>query len=59
MRSLRLRLLAWLLPPLLVVVLFLTAILSTVIVFDGESNWLEGLILIGLYGIIAASFWWG
>jgi len=47
------------LPPLLVVVLFLTAIISTVVVFDGESNWLEGLILIGLYGIIAASFWWG
>jgi Ca2+:H+ antiporter len=47
------------LPPLLVVVLFLTAIISTVVVFDGESNWLEGLILIALYAIIAASFWWG
>lgn len=47
------------LPPLLVVALFLSAILSAVIVFDGESNWLEGLALIGLYGIIAASFWWG
>jgi Ca2+:H+ antiporter len=47
------------LPPLLVVVLFLAAILSAIIVFDGESNWLEGLALIGLYGIIAASFWWG
>ena len=46
-------------PPLLMVILFLTAIISTVIVVDGESNWLEGLILIGLYGIIAATFWWG
>jgi Ca2+:H+ antiporter len=47
------------LPPLLVVALFLAAILSAVIVFDGESNWLEGMALIGLYGIVAASFWWG
>jgi len=47
------------LPPLLVAVLFLAAILSAIIVFDGESNWLEGMALIGLYGIIAASFWWG
>src|SRR5438105_4984456 len=46
-------------PPLLVAALGLTAILSTVIVYDGESNWLEGLTLIGLYGIIAVSFWWG
>jgi Ca2+:H+ antiporter len=47
------------LPPLLLAALFLAAILSAVIVFDGESNWLEGLALIGLYGIVAASFWWG
>ena len=46
-------------PPLLVAALGLTAILSTVIVYDGESNWIEGLTLIGLYGIIAVSFWWG
>lgn len=42
-------------PPLLVVALGLAAAL----VFDGESVWLEGVALIGLYGIIAASFWWG
>lgn len=47
------------LAPLLVAALALAAILSTVIIYDGESNWLEGLALIGLYGIIAASFWWG
>ena len=29
------------------------------IVFDGESTWLEGLALVGLYVIIAASVWWG
>ena len=47
------------LPPLLVVSLALTAILSALIVYDGESNWLEGLALIGLYIMIAISFWWG
>ncbi len=47
------------LPPLLVATLGLAAILSTVIIYDGESTWLEGLSLIGLSGIIAASFWWG
>jgi Ca2+:H+ antiporter len=46
-------------PPLLVVGLSLTAILSALIVYDGESNWLEGLALIGLYMMIAISFWWG
>lgn len=45
--------------PLLVASLALTAILSTVIIYDGESTWLEGLVLMGLYGIIAVSFWWG
>lgn len=47
------------LPPLLVVALALTAFLSVLIVYDGESNWLEGLALIGLYVLIAMSFWWG
>ncbi len=47
------------LPPLLVVALVLTALLSVLIVYDGESNWLEGLALIGLYLMIATSFWWG
>lgn len=47
------------LPPLLIVALALTAILSAFIIYDGESNWLEGVALIGLYGIIAVSFWWG
>jgi Ca2+:H+ antiporter len=47
------------LPELLVVSLALAAILSALIVYDGESNWLEGLALIGLYIMIAISFWWG
>ncbi len=47
------------LPPLLVVALVLTALLNALIVYDGELNWLEGLALIGLYALIAMSFWWG
>ena len=46
-------------PPLLIVALGLAAALGAVIVYDGESIWLEGVALIGLYGMIAASFWWG
>jgi Ca2+:H+ antiporter len=47
------------LSPLLIGGLALTAILGALIVYDGESTWLEGLALIGLYLIIAAGFWWG
>jgi len=46
-------------PPLLIVSLGLAAILGAFIVYDGESTWLEGAALIGLYVIIAASVWWG
>jgi len=51
--------LTFVLSPLLIVALALAAIVSAVVVFDGESIWLEGLALIGLYSIIAAAFWWG
>jgi Ca2+:H+ antiporter len=47
------------LAPLLVVALAFTGVLSAIIVYDGESTWIEGLALIGLYIILAASFWWG
>ena len=29
------------------------------VIIDGESDWLEGAALLGLYAVIAASFWWG
>src|SRR5215213_9679939 len=47
------------LPGLLVAALGLAGVLGAFVVYDGESNWLEGLILIGLYGMIAIAFWWG
>ena len=51
--------LTFVLSPLLVISLALAAIVCAFIVFDGESIWVEGLALIGLYCIIAAAFWWG
>lgn len=51
--------LTFVLSPLLLMSLALAAIVSAFIVFDGESIWIEGLALIGLYCIIAAAFWWG
>lgn len=47
------------LSPLLVAALLLTTLIIAVIVADGETIWLEGVTLIGLYGIIAISLWWG
>jgi Ca2+:H+ antiporter len=46
-------------PPLMVVALALTALVTTLVVFDGNSTWLEGTCLVGLYAVIAAAFWWG
>jgi Ca2+:H+ antiporter len=45
--------------PLLIGALGLSVILGAFVVFDGESTWLEGLALIALYVIIAASVWFG
>lgn len=47
------------LPPMLIAALALATIVNAFVVYDGESIWLEGLALIGLYCIIAAAFWWG
>jgi len=51
--------LSFVLAPLLLAVLLLSVIVSAFIIYDGESIWLEGLALVGLYCIIAAAFWWG
>ncbi len=51
--------LTFVLSPLLVAVMLLAVIVSAFIIYDGESIWLEGLALVGLYCIIASAFWWG
>jgi Ca2+:H+ antiporter len=45
--------------PLLAISLLFAAGLAALVVYDGESTWYEGVMLIGLYAVIAASFWWG
>ena len=45
--------------PLLAISLLLAAGLGALVVYDGESTWEEGAILVGLYIVVAASFWWG
>lgn len=51
--------LSFVISPMLLAALALSCIVTTFIVFDGESIWLEGLALISLYCLIAAAFWWG
>lgn len=46
-------------PPLLVATVVVAVLAVSFIIIDGESVWLEGAALLGLYGVIAASFWWG
>lgn len=45
--------------PVLVAAVFLSVLIAAVITVDGESNWIEGASLIGVYCVVAASFWWG
>ncbi len=47
------------LSPLLLASLLLSALIAIFIVLDGESTWYEGVVLVALYALIAASFWWG
>lgn len=46
-------------PPLLIASLALAAVIGVIVVFDGESTWMEGIALLGLYVVIAGAFWWG
>jgi Ca2+:H+ antiporter len=44
---------------LLAIVLLLSAWILAIVVYDGESRWEEGAILVGFYVVVASSFWWG
>jgi Ca2+:H+ antiporter len=46
-------------PTLEVAAMGLTALIAVAVVFDGESTWVEGACLAGLYVVIATAFWWG
>ena len=36
---------------------FIAVLIANSICSDGKSNWLEGVMLLGTYAILAASFW--
>ncbi|MGH9129533.1 MAG: sodium:proton exchanger [Acidimicrobiales bacterium] len=46
-------------PPLLVASVGVAAVITAFVVADGESTWMEGVALLGLYAAIASAFWWG
>jgi Ca2+:H+ antiporter len=46
-------------PPLLVTTVVASVLAVSFVIIDGESDWLEGAALLGLYVVVAASFWWG
>lgn len=45
--------------PMLVAAMTLSTVAVAFLVADGESDWLEGATMIGLYVLIAGAFWWG
>jgi Ca2+:H+ antiporter len=47
------------LSPLLIVSLLMSAVITVLVVNDGESTWFEGATLLVLYLLIATAFWWG
>jgi Ca2+:H+ antiporter len=46
-------------PTLLALALLMGAGVTAAVVYDGESTWHEGTVLVGLYVVIASAFWWG
>lgn len=45
--------------PMLVTTVGVSTLAVSYLVSDGESDWLEGATMVGLYILIAAAFWWG
>jgi Ca2+:H+ antiporter len=45
--------------PMLVSTVGISTLAVAYLVSDGESDWLEGATMVGLYVLIAAAFWWG
>jgi Ca2+:H+ antiporter len=46
-------------PPLLVSTVVAAVLAVSFVIIDAESDWLQGAALVGLYVVVAASFWWG
>lgn len=46
-------------PPLLVGALAISSVAVGIVIYDGEYSWLEGVLLVALYAVVASAFWWG
>ena len=45
--------------PMLVTTVGIATLAVLYLISDGESDWLEGTAMIGLYVLVATAFWWG
>jgi Ca2+:H+ antiporter len=45
--------------PMLVTTVGIATLAVLYLISDGESDWLEGSAMIGLYVLVATAFWWG
>jgi Ca2+:H+ antiporter len=39
------------------VVIFISVVFTEYLIMDGSSNWMEGSMLLGVYSIVAISYW--
>ena len=40
-----------------VAVIFVSVVMTNYLIMDGKSNWMEGVMLIGVYIIVAIAYW--
>jgi Ca2+:H+ antiporter len=40
-----------------VAVIFVSVVVTNYLIMDGKSNWMEGVMLLGVYTIVAISYW--
>ena len=38
-------------------VIFVSVVMANYLIMDGQSNWMEGVMLLGVYIIVAISYW--
>ncbi|KAI9594371.1 hypothetical protein BDF19DRAFT_386511 [Syncephalis fuscata] len=41
-----------------IVVMFVSVLITNYLIMDGKSNWLEGIMLLGTYAIVAVAFFY-
>lgn len=37
--------------------IFVSVVVTNYLIMDGKSNWMEGVMLLGVYVIVAISYW--